>query len=378
VQLLGAGGVDGVRMTAIGKDRMGGALALQQAIHAALGGVGACLRILREGEETRMRASGFMFRMFLSSWLLLTPCAAALAAGQPAVQEAPAQLKVIASIKPVHSLVSGVMEGTGSPVLLVTGAASEHDYALLPSQAKALATADLIFWVGPQLEVFLKRPLAQLADHSSGVELARSPGIVLLPVSDHEAHSDHSHSDHESDSGDDMHVWLDPANAVVMVQEIARHLQSHDPRNAAVYASNASALQVRITALQNQIQQQLSRLQIPPYIVFHNAYQYFETRFGLKPVAVITLAPEHPPGAARIRFLRKQMAEAGVRCVFMEPQYPSSIVHSLTEGMPARTAVLDPLGASIPDGGELYFSLMTRLAATYTDCAGIQESQGDP
>lgn len=303
-----------------------------------------------------MRAAVFILLSLLAPWIVLAPGAIAQTAGQ----EAQAQLRVIASIKPIHSLVAGVMEGAGSPILLVTGAASEHDYALLPSQAQALAMADLVFWVGPQLEVFLQRPLAPLAE-GRAVALSRSPGITLLAASDQGAAA-----------GEDMHIWLDPANAIAMVREISRNLQIHDQKNASIYEKNAAALQVRITALRNQIQQQLGPVRVPPYIVFHNAYQYFETRFGMKPVAAVTLAPERPPGAARIQLLRRRMAEAGVMCVFMEPQYPQSIVHTLTEGLPARTAVLDPLGASIPDGSELYFSLMAQLAAAYMDCAGTR------
>lgn len=325
------------------------------------GGAWAGFHILRETEQTLRRTAGLFLRWLLLPWIVLASCAAAFAAGEAAGQDAPAQFKVIASIKPVHSLVAGVMEGAGSPILLVTGAASEHDYALLPSQAKALAMADLVFWVGPQLEVFLQRPLAPLAGRGRAVELSRSPGITLLPASDHEAAS-----------GDDMHIWLDPVNAIAMVQEISRNLQIHDPRNAAIYARNAAALQVRITALRNQLQQQLNHVRLPPYIVFHNAYQYFETRFGMKPVAAITLAPERPPGAARIRYLRRMMEEAGVKCVFMEPQFPQALAQTLVEGTPARAAQLDPLGAPFADGSELYFSVMTQLSTAYLDCAGAR------
>ncbi|MDP1671237.1 MAG: zinc ABC transporter substrate-binding protein, partial [Alphaproteobacteria bacterium] len=182
----------------------------------------------------------------------------ALQAGQ-AIAGGPA---VVASIKPVHSLVAGVMTGIGEPELLVDGTASEHDYALRPSQAKALTQADLIFWVGPQLETFLIRPLAALAPSAGQVALSTSAGVQLLPVRDadtlREAQSVTDEKSH------DMHIWLDPDNAAAMVREIAAQLQARDPGNATIYAKNAAALEVRLLASKHMIKARLDAMPTPP------------------------------------------------------------------------------------------------------------------
>lgn len=286
----------------------------------------------------------------------------ALQAGQ-AIAGGPA---VVASIKPVHSLVAGVMTGIGEPELLVDGTASEHDYALRPSQAKALTQADLIFWVGPQLETFLIRPLTALAPSAGQVALSTSAGVQLLPVRDadtlREAQSVTDEKSH------DMHIWLDPDNAAAMVREIAAQLQARDPGNATIYAKNAAALEVRLLASKHMIKARLDAMPTPPYMVFHDAYQYFEARFGLRPVAIISLDPERPPGAGRIRKLRRTILDANVACVFAEPQFEPRLIQTLTEGTPAKTAILDPLGAELHEGSGMYFMLLEQLAGSLTGC----------
>lgn len=275
---------------------------------------------------------------------------------------------VVTSIKPVHALVAGVMAGVGMPLLLVDGAASPHDFALRPSQAEALSTADLIVWIGPQLEAFLVRPLATLAPSAQQITVSALEGITLLRLRDsHAGHEGHS-ATAEPAPAYDMHLWLDPVNAAAMVGAIAARLQQIDAANAQIYAQNAAALAVRLDASRQAIQARLSGTQIPPFVVFHDAYQYFEKRFGLQPAAVVTLDPERPPGAARIRALQKQMRQDKVACVFAEPQFESRLIATLVEGTPVQISVLDPLGAGLPDDGELYFSLLDQLATGLTGC----------
>ncbi len=274
--------------------------------------------------------------------------------------------EVVASIKPVHSLVAGVMAGIGAPKLLVEGAASEHDYALRPSQAKALSQADLIFWIGPQLETFLIRPLSSLAPMAGQIALSASDGVRLLPVRD--AGTLQAMRPVSDENPQDMHIWLDPDNAAAMVRKIAAQLQARDPANAAAYAKNAAALEVRLLASKNLIRARLAATPVPPYMVFHDAYQYFEARFGLRPAAIISLDPERPPGAGRIQVLRKLIIDANVACVFTEPQFEPRLVHTLTEATSARAASLDPLGAELAEGGDMYFTLLDQLVNALTGC----------
>ncbi len=281
----------------------------------------------------------------------------------PALADGPT---VVTTIKPLHSLAAGVMAGVGTPVLLVDGAASEHGYALRPSQAAALSKADLIFWVGPQLETFMIRPLANLSPSAVQISLSDSAGVRLLPARNAgDLHAGHAAG---TETPSDMHIWLDPDNAAAMVRDIAAKLQARDPAHAAAYARNAMALEVRLLARRQQIAARLAAVPPAPYIVFHDAYQYFENRFGLGPVATVSLDPERPPGAGRIRELRKLIADKKIVCVFAEPQFEPRIIDTLVEGAGIKVAVLDPVGAGLEAGGEMYFALLDHLVNALTGC----------
>ncbi|MBN8243237.1 zinc ABC transporter substrate-binding protein ZnuA [Nitratireductor aquimarinus] len=294
-----------------------------------------------------------------------------------------ADMQVVTSIKPVHSLVAGVMEGVGEPALILQGAGSPHTYSMRPSQARMLANADLVFWVGPGLEVFLEKPLETLAGEATQVALSDSEGLTLLEMREggaFEAHShgddhdDHGHEaeedghDHAHDHGPDAHLWLDPDNAKIMVSAIAEALSAADAENASAYAANAAALNERIAALQTELSAELEPVKDRPFIVFHDAYQYFEKQFGLAAAGSITVSPEIIPGAQRVDEIRTKVRELDAACVFAEPQFEPRLVEVVTEGTDAKSGVLDPLGAEIEDGKDLYFELMRGMAASLKTC----------
>lgn len=315
-----------------------------------------------------------------------------------AAQAAPS---VVASIKPVHSLVSAVMAGVGEPTLLVRGSASPHTYALRPSDAGALEAADIVFWTGHGMELFLGEALETLASDSTVVELAEAPGIELLPVRDggafeahsHEGeeheheHDDHAHEgehehehehegeehaahDHEAHGEGDMHFWLDPQNAKLMVTHIAATLAEADPGNAAAYQANAAAELVKLDELTAELAATLAPVADQPFIVFHDAYQYFEARFGLSLAGSITVTPDTMPGAARIDELKARVGELGATCVFAEPNFAPTIISAITEGTEAKAGVLDPEGGALTEGPDLYPTLLRGLATSLVDCLG--------
>jgi zinc transport system substrate-binding protein len=338
---------------------------------------------------------------------------------------------VVASIKPIHSLVAGVMEGVGEPELLVEGAGSPHTYSMRPSDAAKLENARLVFWVGQGMETFLERPLASLAADATVVALEDTPDLVKLEYreggafeahshgdsveADHatDDHADDHHADHAHDHDDshahghdhahgdedghahdaghahdhghdhahghdhghdhahgdyDLHLWLDPENARSMVREIEAALAAADPDNAARYAQNADALNVRLDELVAEVTETVSDVSDRPFVVFHDAYHYFENRFGLQAAGTITVSPEIAPGAQRVGEIQARVGELGATCVFAEPQFEPRIVEVVTEGTDARSGVLDPLGADLSDGPDLYFQLIQGLAASLTGC----------
>ncbi len=291
---------------------------------------------------------------------------------------------VVASTKPVHSLVSAVMGDAGAPTLLVKGSASPHTYSLRPSDAAALESADIVFWTGHGMELFLGEALQTLSPEATVVELAETPGIALLPIreggafeahahdeEDHDHDHDHAHEEegHDHDEGEgDMHFWLDPENAKLMVNEIAQVLSAADPDNAPVYAANAEAEQARLDALSEELTATLASVAGKPFLVFHDAYQYFENRFDLDIAGTVTVSPEAMPGAARIDELRAKVAELGATCVFAEPNFEPAIVSTIVEGTTARAGTLDPEGASLTEGPDLYHQLLRGIATSLVDC----------
>ena len=305
-------------------------------------------------------------------------------------------LSVVTSIKPIHSLVSAVMDGIGTPSLIIEGAGSPHTYALKPSQAKALQDADLVFWVGPAIESFLEKPIKEVASSARIVTLSDAHGLIKIEFREggnfdshddhaehddhdehakHDAHDDHAkHDDHDDhakhdDHGQfDMHVWLDPENAKIMINAIEEALIEADPRNARTYQGNAANVKRDLDKLITEIDAEMSPVKGTPYVVFHDAYQYFEDRFGMKPVGSITVSPERLPGAKRVKELREKIKSLNASCVFSEPQFEPKLIATVIESTSAGTGVLDPLGVSIKAGPEMYFTLIRNMSKSLKNC----------
>lgn len=278
---------------------------------------------------------------------------------------------VVTSIGPLHSLAAAVMGTLGQPRQLVRGYGSPHTYQMRPSDAAALREADLIVWVGPALETFLLRPLEGRRDGARVLELSRLDGLRLLPnrsagVLDDDAHA----GAHEAKAGFDAHVWLSPFNARVIAAAIATELGAVDPVNAPAYRSNAEHLSGRIDAMERRIAARLAPVRGVPFVMFHDAFQYFEKSFGLNAVGSVTVSPGRTPSARRIKKLREAIADSGARCVFREPQFESALVQVLLEGTQARSGVLDPLGTDIAPGPDGYIALMEANAEALIACLG--------
>ncbi|MCC6135673.1 MAG: zinc ABC transporter substrate-binding protein [Candidatus Contendobacter sp.] len=309
----------------------------------------------------------------LAGWLLLLLPLAGWAA----------EPRVVASIKPVHSLVAGVMQGVGEPLLLVPGSASPHDYSLRPSDARAISQAQVVFWIGPELESFLVKLLDNARSKGRAVALLDAPGVVALPLREGgvwESHAhDHaesgkpsakSHNGHDTDhdAGHDAHIWLDPLNAIAMVTQIVATLSEANPAHRADYERNGAALTERLERLNQQLVTELEPVKIRPYIVFHDAYQYFERRYGLNGVGSVVLNPEQRSGAKRLAEIQARIRELNVRCVFSEPQFQPALVETVIAGSNARRGVLDPEGAELPAGPDAYFQLLQNLSSALRTC----------
>ena len=280
------------------------------------------------------------------------------------VAQANAAPVVLATIKPVHSLVAAVMAGTGTPELLIQGAQSEHSYALKPSDAEKIARATLVFEIGPNLETYLTRPLATLT-HAEVVVLERAPGVRLLLARRGGLWEDGNDPD---DGPTDPHIWLDPENAIAMTKKIAAALAAADPTHARIFASNRDRTIRILTDMEKALGAKLAPLKGRGYLVFHDAYHYFESRFGLAPAGAVTVAPDRPVGPRRIEHLRGAVLGGRIECVFREPQFSPRLIDTLVEGTSVRTGVLDPLGAELVPGPALYPELMRNLGTSLHTC----------
>ncbi|HTT98538.1 MAG TPA: zinc ABC transporter substrate-binding protein [Rhizomicrobium sp.] len=291
--------------------------------------------------------------------------ATALFLGLSALAGAHASPVVLATIKPVHSLVAAVMKGVGTSELLIQGAQSEHSYALKPSDAGKIGRARIVFEVGPDLETYLVRPLATLASKAEIVALEHAPGVHLLPARRGGLWEDGADPD---EGPTDPHIWLDPENAIAITRSIAAALGRIDPVHAPAYAANSSREIVEIAAEESRLRVALAPVRGRPYLVFHDAYRYFEHRFGLAPVGAVTVAPERPVGPRRIERLRADILNGKIACVFREPQFSPRLIDTLVEGSPAKTGILDPLGAALAPGPDLYQKLLRALSDSLTSC----------
>ena len=279
---------------------------------------------------------------------------------------------VVVSIKPIHSLVASIMEGVAEPGLILKGAGSPHTYQMKPSDADALQNATLIFWVGPEFERFMEKPMESLGDKAKVVELGKAAGLTLLPTRESgtfEPHADEEeHADGEDHEEHDLHIWLSTANARAMAAEIAGSLAAADPADAAIYHQNLAKLDARLDALAAEIKTTVAPVKDKPFIVFHDAYQYFEKEFGVNVAGSITVTPENVPGAARISEIHEKLKTLGASCVFAEPQFEPKLVDVVLEGTQAKTGTLDPEAATLTEGPELYFNLMRGLAGSLKGC----------
>ena len=289
-----------------------------------------------------------------------------------------ADIKVVASIKPIHSLASYLMDGVGKPDLIVDGYASPHGFAMKPSHAKMLQNANLIFWVGEDLENFLEKPLKSIAKKAEKIELMEINGLEKLKFRERnifEGHDDHGHKEKKHDDhghekhahGEhDPHVWLDPLNAKVILSEMAEHLIEKDPSNASTYKTNLKKAHKALDNLTKKVKSELKK--DFKSIVFHDAYQYFEKRFNVNVLGAFTVNTDILPGAEQLAEIREIIEHEKVTCVFSEPQFNPNIIKAVAKDTNIKTGVIDPLGATLDPGKDLYFDLIRNMYASFKSC----------
>ncbi|GGG62917.1 zinc transporter [Salipiger pallidus] len=321
---------------------------------------------------------------------MLRPLLPALLLATPSIAEVP---RTVADIAPVQSLVAAVMGKLGSPELLIPQGASPHDHAMSPSEARNLQDADLVFWIGPNLAPGLEDKINTIAEGAQQVTLGELDVTSMLPMRkdvifatqsddqhDHDDHDDHDHAeahsdghghghDHEHHGTEDPHVWLSPENAIAWLQPIADALTEADPENADTYSQNAEQARADIEDAVANANDSLKVAHGQHYVVFHDAYQYFETTFGLEVLGALRLSDASAPSPAQLDALRDRIEDAEIACAFAEPQFDPRLLETVTEGTGLPVAELDPLGTKLELGAGLYPALVTDLAQRIATCA---------
>ncbi len=299
---------------------------------------------------------------------------ASIASTQSAAGEPPV---IVATIAPLHSLVSSLVSGTRPAHLLLANSTSAHSYAMKPSDAKHLAKADIIVQVGPAMEGFLQKTIASVASTAELISAANTDGTRLLAVRQFSDH-DGDHENHGSVSvGDayDPHIWLDPLNNQAWINELASRLKQNDPVNAEIYEKNRLALNERLRLLDSSIAETLAPLAGQRFIAQHDSYQYLENRYGMGVVGVMLDTHEQRMGVASLRKLKQRAKQQQARCIVTAPGSTTSVLESISGLAKIQRIEIDVLGIHLQPGPELYFELMLGIAKQLAECLGSSDQQ---
>jgi zinc transport system substrate-binding protein len=281
-----------------------------------------------------------------------------------------ADVRVLTSIKPLQQIAAAVQDGVGSPDVLLPPGASPHNYALRPSDVRKVGDADLLYWIGPDMEGFLPRVLGSRAKPTVAVQSLAGMQLRHFGQDSH-SHDEDDHDDHDHDHRPgslDAHLWLSSVNARVIATQMAGDLAAADPANATRYQANLKQFVERLDALDLRIKQRVAGIAGKPYFVFHEAFDYFEAAYGLKHTGVFSVASEVQPGAQHVAAMRKRLQEVGKTCVFSEPPLRPRLAETLTAGLPVRLAELDALGGSDRVDARGYERLLEKLGSDLSGC----------
>tara|TARA_X000000950_G_scaffold221640_1_gene266940 strand:+ start:199 stop:1167 length:969 start_codon:yes stop_codon:yes gene_type:complete len=294
-----------------------------------------------------------------------------------------AEIKVVTTIQPLHSLISNVMGNKGKLDLILEGTASPHSFTLKPSHAKMLENADVIFWIDKDLESFLEKPLKSIPKKAKVVHLMDISGLEIHKFREkniyggHDDHDKHGHKEDKHDDHDkhghahahgefDVHIWLDPNNAKVIVKEVANQLATLDSKNSDFYKENSKKTINKLDNLINKIDKSINKK--ASFVTFHDAYQYFEKRFGVEALGALTINTDIQPGAKQIEEIQHLVEDKNIKCIFSEPQFNPKLINMIAKSSGAKTGVLDPHGSSYKPGNDLYFNLINDLYENLNKC----------
>ncbi|WP_429072604.1 zinc ABC transporter substrate-binding protein ZnuA [Aeromonas veronii] len=290
-------------------------------------------------------------------------------------------IEVLTTIKPLGFIAAAITDGVSEPKVLLPTGASPHDFSLRPSDIRSINSADLVVWVGPELEGFMAKPLA---NHPHALALTQVEGMPLFNYATQDSHDSHDHDDHDHaahEHGDhdegheghhhegvDPHIWLGPTQAKVIAKAIASELGKLDPANQARYDANLAAFDTKVDAKDKVIAGQMKAVNEKGYFVFHEAYGYWERHYGMSSKGHFTVSPERRPGAKTLVDIRKALEEKQASCIYAEPQFSPAVIESVARNTGAKVLLLDEVGEQVPLGPDGYPQFMQQLADAFAQC----------
>ena len=294
---------------------------------------------------------------------------------------------VISTIQPINSIVSAVIGNTGKSITIIPSEQSPHDFKLKPSDVKVLQNGNIIFYVSNHLESSITKVFKNLPKNIKLINLMEESGVNHLAIRDNDAwerHDHHGHDDHDvhdkhgkkhddhddHEKEDDVHIWLSPDNAIKIVQKVNKVLSLYFPENSKIYNDNTTKFIDKIRNLKMELVKELSPIKNKPYIVFHDAYQYFEKTFELNAVGSVALEGDIASSPKQISIIKDKIVKSKASCVFQEPQFDSKLVKIVVEGTDAKIGTLDPLGVNISENKDFYLQLLTNMTKSLKECLG--------
>lgn len=284
-------------------------------------------------------------------------------------------LEVLTTIKPLGLIAAAITDGVSEPEVLLPTGASPHDFSLRPSDIRSIQDADLVVWVGPELEGFMAKPLAK---HPHVLTLTRVEGMQLFDYAKQERHEEHADEDHEGHDHDgheghhhegvDPHIWLGPTQALVIANALSETLSAQDPANAERYRANLLTFKAKVDAKDKLIAEQMKAVNQKGYFVFHEAYGYWERHYGMSSKGHFTVSPERRPGAKTLVEIRKALQEKQASCIYAEPQFSPAVIESVARNTGAKVLLLDEVGEQVPLGPDGYPQFMQQLADAFAQC----------
>ncbi|HHQ4563379.1 zinc ABC transporter substrate-binding protein ZnuA [Aeromonas veronii] len=290
-------------------------------------------------------------------------------------------IEVLTTIKPLGFIAAAITDGVSEPKVLLPTGASPHDFSLRPSDIRNINSAGLVVWVGPELEGFMAKPLA---NHPHALALTQVEGMPLFNYATQDSHDSHDHDDHDHAAhghgdhdegheghhheGVDPHIWLGPTQAKVIAKAIASELGKLDPANQARYDANLAAFDTKVDAKDKVIAGQMKAVNEKGYFVFHEAYGYWERHYGMSSKGHFTVSPERRPGAKTLVDIRKALEEKQASCIYAEPQFSPAVIESVARNTGAKVLLLDEVGEQVPLGPDGYPQFMQQLADAFAQC----------